>query len=163
MALIVLENDNDLFVDEDLSMAAGPALSAAVRNFPVGGHHLGQRHINWLHDVAAPFLKRPGAILEAYGSASRTGPADLNARLSDLRLDGVQVELYLGGAPGNICFMPFRKALGESPAQLAGDAEGNEDLKFRSVFVFLWPDSFARFNSEMYLTHKKFLDFARGS
>ncbi len=112
-----------------------PAIvSGLLFNFDIDDDTVKLEHIMWLEINVVPLLRSPGLQISLRGTASRSGAADYNKKLSDRRVEAVKNHLLGRGAPA-AAFAGI--GAGEGDADLAGQKDGTEDERFRAVGLTL--------------------------
>ena len=110
----------------------GPMIHAELHHFLVGDATLANQHREWLTRKLVPLLKNRWSV-SIIGQASRTGSAEANHRLSERRANAVR--LYLEQQCGKCFEFAYFGGMGELSAMLAGERDGTEDGRFRSVVI----------------------------
>jgi hypothetical protein len=109
-------------------------LGWSLFNFDIDDASLKAEHQRFLDENLVPLLSLPGATVALRGTASRSGAADYNKKLSDRRVE--TVGKFLQGKGARLTQMTAT-ATGESEAEASGQADGTEDARFRAVVVHL--------------------------
>jgi hypothetical protein len=109
-------------------------LGWSLFNFDIDDATLKPEHQTWLNDNLVPLLSIQGASVALRGTASRSGNAAYNKQLSDKRVETVRNFLLGKGARMT---QLTASSTGENEAKAAGQADGSEDARFRSVVVEL--------------------------
>jgi hypothetical protein len=111
----------------------GLMLHAELHDFLIGNATLAVQHQVWLAQRLVPLLKRGGWSISVIGQASRTGSEAANQGLSEQRADAVR--LFLEQQCGKCFQFAYFGGMGERSAMLAGERDGTEDGRFRSVVI----------------------------
>ncbi|MCI0462520.1 MAG: hypothetical protein L0Z62_36685 [Gemmataceae bacterium] len=129
------------FLDRVKPLPSPPPFVIACHlfDFAIGSSILKADHEQWLSVVAAPYLNdNAAATFQLLGTASRSGSASFNQKLSERRLQAVLD--FLTKKPRNVPIFKLvtSAAVGELLGERAGQRDGTEDPLLRAVTILMF-------------------------